>query len=167
MAKGKAQDLFISKAPHFMALFHAGFFGRPRRRGGRVRQFRPPKRRLHRHAGNQANRRRQQGRLRLADVDWPAPPRQRGLLPETRPRHGQRHGELRLYLRRAEGPEKKAIPALKAAKTLDQKVIAFEKAFERAGVKRQSWARIARQAYLDQLVKPQGSPPARKRRRRR
>ena len=49
------------------------------------------------------------------------------------------------------GDEKGAIPALRAAVTLEQKVVAFEKAFLRAGVKhypeRQRWARIALEAY--------------------
>lgn len=50
--------------------------------------------------------------------------------------------------------EKKAIPALLAAKTLADKVVAFEKAFLRAGVKhypsRQKWAEIA----LEELRRP-------------
>lgn len=49
------------------------------------------------------------------------------------------------------GPEKHAIDALTSARTLDQKVMAFELAFERAGVKhypsRKQWALIALQAY--------------------
>jgi hypothetical protein len=48
--------------------------------------------------------------------------------------------------------EKHALKALRAAKTLEDKVIAFEKAFERAGVKhyesRQQWARTALSAYV-------------------
>ena len=47
--------------------------------------------------------------------------------------------------------EKKAIPALLRATTLEQKVVAFEKAFLRAGIKhypsRQQWARVAMEAY--------------------
>ncbi|MBN8997737.1 MAG: hypothetical protein J0H94_21215 [Rhizobiales bacterium] len=47
--------------------------------------------------------------------------------------------------------EKAAIPALKAAKTLDDQVKAFEKSFERAGVKnypsRIDWAKRALKAY--------------------
>lgn len=46
--------------------------------------------------------------------------------------------------------EKNAIPKLKAAKTLEDKVKAFEEAFERAGVKRYpertKWAKIAYEA---------------------
>jgi hypothetical protein len=49
------------------------------------------------------------------------------------------------------GDEKKAIDALRAAVTLEQKVVAFEKAYLRAGIKhypeRQRWARIALEAY--------------------
>lgn len=49
------------------------------------------------------------------------------------------------------GDERRAIPALKAAKTLDDKVVAFERAFERAGIKhydsRKRWARVALEAY--------------------
>jgi hypothetical protein len=49
--------------------------------------------------------------------------------------------------------EKKAIDALKSKIDLDNKVIAFEKSFERAGVKayakRQEWARTALQALHD------------------
>jgi hypothetical protein len=49
------------------------------------------------------------------------------------------------------GTEKKAIPALLRAKTLETKVVAFEKAFLRAGVKhypsREHWARVALDAY--------------------
>lgn len=45
------------------------------------------------------------------------------------------------------GPEKKAIPALKSVPSLREKVIAFEKSFERAGVKayekRVEWAHYA------------------------
>jgi hypothetical protein len=51
------------------------------------------------------------------------------------------------------GAEKKAIPALLKATTLEQKVVAFEKAFLRAGIKhypsRQQWARVAMAAYAD------------------
>ena len=47
--------------------------------------------------------------------------------------------------------EKHALAALKAARTLEEKVVAFEKAYERAGVKhypsRQQWAAIALEAY--------------------
>lgn len=61
-----------------------------------------------------------------------------------------------LYLE-LKGSEKHAIAALKAATTLDAKVIAFEKAFLRAGVKnyakRQEWAAVALKAY-----KAAGSP---------
>jgi hypothetical protein len=57
--------------------------------------------------------------------------------------------------------EKATIPALQAATTLQAKVIAFEQAFERAGVKhykgRQRWARIA----LDQWNLEQSTPAAR------
>ena len=49
------------------------------------------------------------------------------------------------------GEEKGAIPALRAAVTLEDKVVAFEKAFLRAGIKhypeRQRWAKIALDAY--------------------
>lgn len=54
---------------------------------------------------------------------------------------------LFLELKGVEGSEKAAIGKTVAAKDLDAKVIAFEKAFLRAGVKhypsRQNWARIA------------------------
>ena len=47
--------------------------------------------------------------------------------------------------------ERHALAALKAASTLEEKVVAFEKAYERAGVKhypsRQQWAQIALDAY--------------------
>ncbi len=53
------------------------------------------------------------------------------------------------------GAEKKAIPALLKATTLDAKVIAFEKAFLRAGVKhypsRQQWAKVALDAYAEHV----------------
>lgn len=49
--------------------------------------------------------------------------------------------------------EKHALPKLKAASSLANKVIAFEESFERAGVKRyperQKWAQIAYDAYSD------------------
>ena len=49
--------------------------------------------------------------------------------------------------------EKHALPKLKAASSLADKVIAFEDAFERAGVKRyperQKWAKIAYDAYTE------------------
>jgi hypothetical protein len=57
--------------------------------------------------------------------------------------------------------EKHAIAALLAAKTLEDKVVAFEKAFLRAGIKhyssRQQWAKIALEAY-----RAAGSPMATK-----
>lgn len=53
------------------------------------------------------------------------------------------------------GAEKKAISALLKAPTLEAKVIAFEKAFLRAGVKhypsRQQWAKVALDAYTDHV----------------
>lgn len=65
--------------------------------------------------------------------------------------------------------EKRAIPAVKKAKTLYDKVVAFEKAYERAGVKhydsRMDWALRAKAAYLAWLKggsvspAPAGSPP--------
>lgn len=65
------------------------------------------------------------------------------------------------------GDEAGAIPKLKAARTLNDKVVAFELGFERAGVKhypsRQEYARIALQAYnaaKDKLPPPPDiSPP--------
>lgn len=49
------------------------------------------------------------------------------------------------------GPESAALTALVNAKTLDDKTVAFEKAFERAGIKayarRKQWALIALEAY--------------------
>lgn len=61
------------------------------------------------------------------------------------------------------GEEKSAIPALRAAITLDEKVVAFEKAFLRAGVKhypsRKRWAAIALDAFeASPTVVPE--PPA-------
>ena len=57
------------------------------------------------------------------------------------------------------GPEKNAVKKVKAARSLDTKVVAFEKAFERAGVKhyesRKKWARIALSTYGD---KPKPKP---------
>jgi len=58
---------------------------------------------------------------------------------------------LFLELKGIEGTEKAAIAKTVAAKTLDDKVVAFERAFLRAGVKhyprRQRWAAIAREAW--------------------
>lgn len=60
--------------------------------------------------------------------------------------------------------EKKAIPALKAASGLENEVMAFEAAFERAGVKhyesRFRWARIALDAFGKEpaIVNPMPSP---------
>lgn len=52
--------------------------------------------------------------------------------------------------------EKSAIPKLKAASTLKDKVIAFEESFERAGIKRYDerykWAQLAYDAYNKQPV---------------
>jgi hypothetical protein len=49
------------------------------------------------------------------------------------------------------GAEKRAIPKVKAAKTLTEKVVAFEQAFLRAGVKhypaRRKYAEVAMEAY--------------------
>jgi hypothetical protein len=60
------------------------------------------------------------------------------------------------------GDEKKAIDALRAAVTLEQKVVAFEKAYLRAGIKhypeRQRWARIALEAYEAADWKAEPSP---------
>jgi hypothetical protein len=62
------------------------------------------------------------------------------------------------------GPEKSAIAKLKAAKTLDAKTVAFEAAYERAGVKahekRKAWALKALHAYEAGLVgnKPVAPP---------
>jgi hypothetical protein len=60
------------------------------------------------------------------------------------------------------GPEKRAIPAVIAAKTLDAKVKAFEKAFLRAGVKhypsRLEWAKRALLAYRKESTKPGPAP---------
>jgi hypothetical protein len=62
------------------------------------------------------------------------------------------------------GPEKKAVAAVKNASELRAKVEAFEKAFERAGVKhydsRERWARIALEAFdAAPLADPVPSPP--------
>ena len=61
------------------------------------------------------------------------------------------------------GTEKGALAKLKAAKTLGEKVIAFEAAYERAGVKaypkRQQWAAIALDA-LHQSELPEAEPAA-------
>lgn len=60
--------------------------------------------------------------------------------------------------------EKKAIPATTKAKTLRDKVIAFEMAFERAGVKhydsRVRWAELALDAHKLDSVKPPTPAPA-------
>lgn len=60
------------------------------------------------------------------------------------------------------GTEKKAIPAVKAAGTLNEKVVAFEKAFLRAGVKhypsRQQYAAWAVEAWQAALQKPASKP---------
>jgi hypothetical protein len=51
------------------------------------------------------------------------------------------------------GPEKRTLRALDAARGLEEKTIAFEQAYERAGVKnypkRIEWANIALEAYYD------------------
>jgi hypothetical protein len=66
------------------------------------------------------------------------------------------------------GSEKRAIPALKAAGSLNEKVIAFENAYERSGVKhydsRKKWAAIAMDAFRannppEQLPSPTPPPP--------
>ena len=63
-----------------------------------------------------------------------------------------------------QGPEKRAVPAVKAAPTLEQKVIAFERTFERAGVKRYdkrlAWAERALEAYYDALPDRPVTPPS-------
>jgi hypothetical protein len=60
------------------------------------------------------------------------------------------------------GSEKGAIPKLKAAKTLEEKVKAFELGFERAGVKaypkRLHWAEIALDALEAAPAKPKPAP---------
>lgn len=61
------------------------------------------------------------------------------------------------------GSEKGALPKLKAADTLEEKVVAFEAAFERAGVKadakRQQWARIALDALGNSADEPEEERP--------
>lgn len=61
------------------------------------------------------------------------------------------------------GDEAKAIPALKRAQSLKDKVIAFEMAFERAGVKhypsRLEWAQVALAAFDADERKPAPSIP--------
>jgi len=70
---------------------------------------------------------------------------------------------LFIELKGIEGSEKAAIPRTMAAKGLDAKVIAFELAFLRAGVKhyssRQQWARIALDAWK-KAGQPASLPPA-------
>lgn len=62
------------------------------------------------------------------------------------------------------GSEKKAIPALLKATTLEDKVVAFEKAYLRAGVKhypsRQKWAQIALDALGKSDTKSEAVAPA-------
>ena len=62
------------------------------------------------------------------------------------------------------GSEAAAIPALRKASTLRDKVIAFEQAFERAGVKhydsRVIWAQKALAAYRASETRPEGLPSA-------
>jgi hypothetical protein len=62
------------------------------------------------------------------------------------------------------GPERAAVPKTKAALTLADKVVAFEMAYERAGVKhypsRLQWAQIARDAYYKgQETQPMAPKP--------
>jgi hypothetical protein len=69
---------------------------------------------------------------------------------------------LFIELKGIEGSERAAIPRTVAAKGLDAKVIAFELAFLRAGVKRyperQRWARIALDAW-QKAGRPASLPP--------
>ena len=64
------------------------------------------------------------------------------------------------------GEEQEAIPALRAATTLDEKVVAFSKTFLRPGIphyeSRKRWARIALEAYesADWKVDPAPELPA-------
>lgn len=65
------------------------------------------------------------------------------------------------------GEEARAISALRAKTTLEDKVVAFEQAYERAGVKnypeRQRWARIALDAFeaaTGKPAQPVSPPPA-------
>jgi hypothetical protein len=62
------------------------------------------------------------------------------------------------------GEEARAISALRAKTTLDEKVVAFEAAYERAGVKnypeRQRWARIALDAFEAATGKPAQPVPS-------
>ena len=61
------------------------------------------------------------------------------------------------------GPEKASLAKLKAAKTLDTKTVAFEKAYERAGVKnypkRKAWAAIALNALRADSATVEPRPP--------
>ena len=62
-----------------------------------------------------------------------------------------------MLFRELKGPESKAVAATKRAVGLDAKVEAFEKAFERAGVKhypsRKKWARVARDVWAEERAK--------------
>lgn len=69
------------------------------------------------------------------------------------------YGYLLVELR---GSEKATVPAVKAAVGLDAKTVAFEQAFERAGVKnypsRKRWAAIALAAYNARGARPAAAP---------
>lgn len=160
--KGKAQDLFISKAPKYMALFMADFaaslddaaavfgnFGHECAGFTAMQEINPTV------AGSRGG------------YGWPmwTGPRRRAYEAYCK-KHGKNpasdEANYAYIFVELKGPEKHAIGKLKAARTLSAKVKAFELAYERAGVKhyasRETWAGIAKQAYLDWSKKPTGKP---------
>lgn len=93
-------------------------------------------------------------------MQWTGP-RRRALEAFAKRNNFDPTGDKAAYLwlvKELKGEEKGAIPAIRAAKTLRDKVVAFEKAFLRAGVKhydsRLKWAKIA----LEEISKPAARP---------
>lgn len=93
------------------------------------------------------------GRGGLGPFQWTGPRRRsyEAWLKRKGAKPGDFEADYAFLFRELTGPEKKAVPATKAAVGLQAKVIAFERAFERAGVKhypsRLKWAKRALAVY--------------------
>jgi hypothetical protein len=118
--------------------------------GRHPREPRPRERGLHANAGAKADRAKVRRRMGMCSEDRPPSPRLRRLLRPQRSLRVFAQGELRLAASGAEGLGEETIAAIVEADELDAKVKAFERAYERAGVKhydsRKRWAAMRRQA---------------------
>lgn len=162
MSKGKAQDVFRAKAPGIMAMLMADFplqlddaaailgnFGHECAGFTAMQEIKPVV------EGS------------LGGYGWPmwTGPRRRAYEAYCRRNKLDPSSDKANYAYvfvELKGPEKHAIPALLKARTLADKVKAFERAYERAGAKhypsRNQWAAIALDAWHAAQGKPASAP---------